>query len=75
MTTTDETQKKSLWLGIEENLLELNAGELSGQAKEEAIQKIIGDLDNAGFNVSKSGGKIMQLRWAMMTFWKLGGRL
>ena len=37
MTTTDETQKKSLWLGIEKNLLELNAGELSGQAKEAAI--------------------------------------
>ncbi|MCF6246000.1 MAG: hypothetical protein L3J69_01435 [Desulfobacula sp.] len=65
MTTTDEAQKKTLWLGIEENLCELNAGELSGQAKEAAIQKIIGDLDSEGFNVSKSGGKIMQLRWAM----------
>jgi len=65
MTTTDETQKKSLWLGIEENLLKLNPGELSGQAKEAAIQKVIGDLDNEGFNVSTSGGRIMQLRWAM----------
>jgi hypothetical protein len=72
MTTTDETQKKSLWLGIEENLLELNAGELSGQAKEEAIQKIIGDLDNAGFNVSTSGGRIMQLRWAMDDMLEVG---
>ncbi len=72
MTTTDETQKKSLWLGIEENLLELNPGELSGQAKEEAIQKIIGDLDNAGFNVSTSGGRIMQLRWAMDVMLEVG---
>ncbi len=52
-------------LKIEENLLELDAGELSGQAKEAAIQKIAGDLDNEGFNVSKSGGKMLQLRWAM----------
>ncbi|MCP3873997.1 MAG: hypothetical protein GY699_12675 [Desulfobacteraceae bacterium] len=61
----EEIEKKPLWIGIEEKLLELNAGELSGQAKEEAIQKIVGDLDNEGFNVSKSGGKMMQLRWAM----------
>jgi hypothetical protein len=65
-------QKKPLWLEIEENLLELNPGELSGQAKETAIQKIIGDLDNAGFNVSKSGGKIMQLRWAMDDMLEVG---
>ena len=72
MTTTDQMQKKPLWLEIEENLLELNPGELSGQAKETAIQKIIGDLDNAGFNVSKSGGKIMQLRWAMDDMLEVG---
>ena len=72
MATTDEMQKKSLWLGIEENLLELNAGELSGQAKEAAIQKIIGDLDNAGFNVSTSGGRIMQLRWALDDMLEVG---
>ena len=72
MTTNDETQKKSLWLGIEENLLELNPGELSGQAKEAAIQKIIGDLDTAGFKVSTSGGRIMQLRWAMDDMLEVG---
>jgi len=71
MTTTDETEKKPrtekkpLWVGIEEKLLGLNPGELSGQSKEAAIQKIVGELDNEGFNVSKSGGKMMQLRWAM----------
>ncbi|MDX2439852.1 MAG: hypothetical protein QNK40_04815, partial [Desulfobacterales bacterium] len=65
MTTTDETEKKPLWVGIEEKLLELNPEELSEQAKEAAIQKIVGELDNEGFNVSKSGGKMMQLRWAM----------
>ena len=65
MATTDETEKKPLWVGIEEKLLELNPGELSGQAKEAAIQKIVGELDDEGFDVSKRGGKMMQLRWAM----------
>ena len=72
MTTTDETEKKPLWVGIEEKLLELNPGELSGQAKEAAIQKVVGELDNEGFNVSKSGGKMMQLRWAMDDMLKVG---
>ena len=72
MTTTEETKKKPLWLRIEENLLELNAGELSGEAKEAAIQKIAGDLDNEDFNVSKDGGKMLQLRWAMDDMLKVG---
>ncbi|MFH2091639.1 MAG: hypothetical protein ABIJ31_04675 [Pseudomonadota bacterium] len=72
MTQTDETEKKSLWIGIEEKLLELGAGALSGQAKEAAIQKIAGDLDNEGFNVSQSGGKMMQLRWALDDMLKVG---
>lgn len=72
MTTTDETQKKPLWVEIEEKLLALNPGGLSGQAKEAAIQKIVGELDNQGFDVSKSGGKMMQLRWAMDEMLKVG---
>ncbi len=80
MTTTEEietnpieeTEKKPLWVGIEEKLLELNPGELSGQAKEAAIQKIVGELDDEGFNVSQSGGKMMQLRWAMDEMLKVG---
>ncbi len=65
MTTTEETQTKPLWIGIEESLLGLNPENLSGEAKEAAVQKIISDLDDAGFNVSTSGGRIMQLRWAI----------
>ncbi len=72
MEKTDETEKKPLWFGIEERLLELGAGEISGQAKEAAIQKIVGELDNEGFNVSKSGGKMMQLRWALDDMLKVG---
>lgn len=65
MTKTEETEQKPLWIGIEEKLLEIGAGQLSGEAKETAIQKIVGDLDDDGFDVSRNGGKIMQLRWAM----------
>ncbi len=78
--TTDEkveeviegTEQKPLWQAIEEKLLELNTVNLSGDAKEEAIQKIIKDLDNEGFDVSKRGGKIMHLRWAMDDMLKVG---
>jgi len=72
MEKTDETEKTPLWFGIEEKLLELGAGEISGQAKESAIQKIVGELDNEGFNVSTSGGRMMQLRWALDDMLKVG---
>ena len=65
MTESDETKKKPLWLLIEESFLELNLQELSGQNKEAVIKKIAGELDSAGYNVSRSGGNMLQLRWAM----------
>ena len=68
----EKTEQKPLWLAIEEKLLELNTVSLSGDAKEEAIQKIIRKLDDEGFNVSKSGGKIMHLRWAMDDMLEVG---
>lgn len=68
----EETKQKPLWLAMEEKLLELNTVSLSGEKKEEAIQKIIRDLDDEGYNVSTSGGKIMHLRWAMDDMIKVG---
>jgi len=65
MTTSDETQKKPLWLLIEENFLELDSKDLSGEKLEASIQRIAGELDNAGYNVSHHGGNMLQLRWAM----------
>ena len=64
-TPVEETPKAPLWIEIEEKLLDLNPEELSGDAKETAIQKVAGELDEAGFDVSKSGGKMLQLRWAI----------
>jgi len=65
MTTSDETKKKPLWLSIEENILELGSQDLSGGNLEASIQKIAGQLDNAGYNVSRHGGNMLQLRAAM----------
>ncbi|MBW1894660.1 MAG: hypothetical protein JRI91_13330 [Deltaproteobacteria bacterium] len=72
MTTSDETNKKPLWLLIEENFLELNLQNLSGGNREAAIQKIAGELDTAGYNVSRNGGNMLQLRWAMDEMLKVG---
>jgi len=72
MTTSDETKKKPLWMLIEENFLELNLQDLSGENREAAIQKIAGELDTAGYNVSRSGGNMLQLRWAMDEMLKVG---
>jgi len=72
MTTSDETKEKPLWLLIEENFLELDLQDLSGENREAAIQRIAGKLDNAGYNVSHHGGNMLQLRWAMDDMQKVG---
>jgi len=65
MMTSDATEKKPLWLLIEENILGLDSQDLSGENLEASIQRIAGELDNAGYNVSHHGGNLLQLRWAM----------
>lgn len=65
MTTSDAKGKKPLWLSIEEKFLELDVPALSGGNPEPEIQRIAGELDNAGYNVSRHGGNMLQLRWAM----------
>src|SRR5210317_2166849 len=65
MTTTEATEKKPLWLLIEENILGLESQDLSGANLEASIQRIAGELDNAGYNVSRHGGNLLQLRWAV----------
>ena len=72
MTTAEEIERKPLWIEIENKLLELNPNELSGQAKEDAIQKIAGELDGEGHKILSNGGKMMQLRWAMDEMLKVG---
>lgn len=71
MTTNDATEKKPLWLLIEKNILELDSQDLS-ENFEASIQRIAGELDNAGYNVSRHGGNIRQLRYAMDDARKVG---
>ncbi len=72
MTTSDATEKKPLWLLIEENILELGSQDVSGENLEASIQRIAGQLDNAGYNVSHHGGNMLQLRWAMDEMRRVG---
>jgi hypothetical protein len=65
MTTKEETSKKPLWLSIEENLLELKPQDVTGNNLEASIQRVAGELDQTGYNVSRHGGNLMQLRWAV----------
>jgi hypothetical protein len=72
MTTSDATEKKPLWMLIEENILELDSQDLSRENLEASIQRIASELDNAGYNVSHHGGNMLELRWAMNEAHKVG---
>ena len=72
MTTSDAFEKKPLWLLIEENILALDSQDLAGEKLEPSIQRIAGELDNAGYNVSRHGGNLLQLRWAVDKAKKVG---
>ncbi len=63
--TTSEAKKRPLWLAMEENILALEAKDISEGNVESSIQQIAGELDKAGYNVSRHGGNLMQLRWAV----------
>lgn len=72
MTTSEAAKKKPLWLLIEENFLKLDSQDLSGANLEASVQRIAGELDNAGYNVSHDGGNMLQLRWAMNDMREVG---
>ena len=72
MTTSDAFEKKPLWLLMEENILALDSQDLAGEKLEPSIQRIAGELDNAGYNVSRHGGNLLELRWAVEKAKKAG---
>jgi len=72
MTTSDATETKPLWLLIEERILQLDSQDLSGENLEASIQRIAGELDDAGYNVSRHGGNMIKLRFAMDKAHKVG---
>lgn len=64
MSTSEATGKKPLWLLMEEKILETDLANLTGQDREAAIQRAAGEIDDAGYNVSRHGGNMMKLRFA-----------
>ena len=72
MTTNDAITKKPLWLLIEEGILQLDSEALSGGNLEASIQRIAGGLDGAGYNVSRHGGNMIKLRFAVDKARKVG---
>jgi hypothetical protein len=65
MTTSDAAANKPFWLSIEERILALDSQELSGRDVEASIQRIAGQLDDAGYNVSRHGGNMIKVRCAV----------
>jgi hypothetical protein len=72
MTTSETTEKRPLWLLIEEQILAADSQDLSGGNLETSIQRIAGELDNSGYNVSKYGGNLLKLRRAIADKAKAG---
>ena len=72
MTTSDTTKVKPLWLLMEEKFLELSSQDLSEENFERTIQRIAGELDDTGYNVSLHGGNMIQLRQAIGERCKVG---
>ena len=72
MATSDAAEKKPLWLSIEEQIIGLDSQVLAGGDLEASIQQIAGELDNAGYKVSKYGGKMLELRFAVKAAQKVG---
>jgi len=72
MTTSEATEKKPLWLLIEEKILAAGAEDLTGGNLEASIKQMAGDLDETGYNVSGYGGNLLKLRWAIDDMAKAG---
>ena len=72
MTTNEMTEKQPLWLLVEEKILGLSSGDLEAGKLEQTIAQMAKALDDTGHNVSKNGGNMLQLRWALDARIKVG---
>jgi hypothetical protein len=70
--TTGETTPKPLWLSIENAFLGLADADLAAENLEATVQRIAGQLDESGYNVSKHGGHLVDLRLALAEVQKVG---
>ncbi|MEE8403510.1 MAG: hypothetical protein V3R93_07125 [Candidatus Hydrothermarchaeaceae archaeon] len=72
MTTNEQAEKKPLWLLIEEKILGLSANDLEAGKLEQTIANTAKALDDTGHNVSRHGGNMLRLRWALDSRIKAG---
>jgi hypothetical protein len=72
MATEEAAKKKPLWLSIEEEFLALGSQGLSGEGVEATVHKLAGNLDGKGYNVSKHGNNLVDLRFALDDTRKVG---
>ncbi len=72
MTTSDTTSKEPLWLSIEKQILALDSQDFSDPNLNASIQRIAGELDGAGYNVSHHGGHMIEVRFAVDKARKVG---
>lgn len=65
MASNEKKGKRPLWLSMEEKILESESQLLSGSDPEAAIKQMAKGLDEAGYNVSRHGGNLIKLRFAV----------
>jgi hypothetical protein len=65
MTTEAAAERQPVWLSIERKILELSAEDLSDRNLEQTVHRIAAELDNEGYNLSRHGGHMLQLRAAL----------
>ena len=65
MATSETMEQKPLWLLIEEKISELGAQDVEAENLETTIHRMATDLDGTGYNVSRLGGNLLELRWAV----------
>jgi hypothetical protein len=75
MTTSDAKERKPLWLLMEEKILQVDLLDISEANLEASIQQIAGELDTTGYNVSRHGGNMIKLRFAVDKARKVGSPL
>ena len=63
--TTAATANQPLWLSIEAKIAELGSSDFDGGAKEGTVQKLAGNLDADGHNVSRHAANMLLLRRAV----------
>ncbi len=65
MTENGATGSEPLWLSMEEKIVGLSSSDFEGGNTERTIQRLATELDEAGYNVSRHGGHMLQLRGAI----------